>query len=61
MAKELRHVIVFANGRRIRIPDPGKIIVMIRDRNLRQHQASVDVNIENVERLKKIVVRRKRL
>ena len=58
MAKELKNVIVFANGRRIRIPDPNKIIVTVRDHDLRQHQASVDVNIENVERLKKIVRRR---
>lgn len=58
MAKELRRVIVYANGKKMDIPDPSKIIVSVRDAKLQQHQASMDITVPNVNQLKKIVVRR---
>lgn len=57
MTREIRNIVVFANGRKIEIPDPSKIIVSVRDCDMRQHQASVDVTVPNVETLKRIVRR----
>jgi hypothetical protein len=55
--KELRSVVIFANGKKLAIPNADKIIMAIRGRDLIQHQASVDVTIPNVEQLKKIIRR----
>ena len=57
MAKILRRLVVFANGRKIEVPDPNKIIVTMRDAELQQHQASMDITIPNINQLKKIVRR----
>lgn len=57
MARELRKLIVFTNGKKMEIPDPSKIIVSVRDGDLQQHQASIDVNIPNINQLKKVIRR----
>ena len=57
MARILRRLIVFANGRKIEVPDPNKIIVTVRDAELQQHQASMDITVPNINQLKKIVRR----
>lgn len=57
MKKELKKLIVYSNGKKMTIPDPRKIIVSIRDNNLKQHQASMDVTIPNIQKIKKHVRR----
>jgi len=57
MSIELRHCIVFANGRKLEIPNVNKVIVSVRDHARVQHQASVDVTIENINQLKRLVRR----
>lgn len=60
MAKTLSSVIVFVNGKKINIPDPKKIIVAVRGPDRRQHQATMDVNIPNIDNIKRVAVRRKK-
>lgn len=55
MAKELRSVIVISNGKKIRIPMPNKVIIAVRDRKLNQHQASIDVNIPNINIMRTVI------
>ena len=57
MAKPLSNLIVYARGKKIEIRDPVKVIVTVRDGQLCQHQASIDVNVPNIHELKKIVRR----
>ena len=57
MARELRRLIVISNGRKIQVPDPSKIIVTVRDSQLQQHQASMDITVPNIKQLKKIIRR----
>jgi hypothetical protein len=48
-------LVVFSAGKKIEIPDASKMIMTIRDVNMVQHQVSVDINIPNVEALKKVI------
>lgn len=57
MCKELRTAIIYANGKKIEIPDVNKVIVAIRDMAAVQHQASVDVTVENIASLKNMIRR----
>jgi len=57
LKRELRSVVVYANGKKLAIPNADKIIMAIRGKDLVQHQASVDVTVPNVEHLKKIIRR----
>jgi len=57
MAKTISNLIVFARGKKVEIRDPSKVILAVRDDKLVQHQASVDVTIPNIAKLKKIVRR----
>lgn len=54
MAKEIRRLVVFTNGKKICIPDPNKIIMTVRDPDMKQHQASLDVNVPNIHQIKKM-------
>lgn len=55
MGKLLRTLVVISAGKKIAIPDVSKVIMAIRDVNLVQHQVSVDINVPNIETLKKVV------
>lgn len=57
MCKELRTAIIYANGKKIEIPNVNKVIMAIRDKATIQHQASVDVTIENIASLKNMMRR----
>lgn len=57
MVKPLKNIVVFANGKKVEIRDPTKVIVSVRDEQLIQHQASIDVSVPNITRLKKIIRR----
>lgn len=57
MAKVLKRLIVFSNGKKMEIPDANKIIVTARDANLKQHQASMDITVPNITELKKVIRR----
>jgi hypothetical protein len=53
----MRKLIIFANGKKMEVPNPTKIIIAIRDSDLHHHQASVDVNVPNIIYLKKTIRR----
>lgn len=57
MSVELRTAVIYANGKKLSIPNVNKVIMTIRDKALIQHQASVDVTVENIIQLKKIIRR----
>ena len=53
--RSLKNLIVMANGKKINIPHVEKIIVTVRDDQLRQHQASMNVTISNINAMKKLM------
>ncbi len=54
---ELKSAVIFANGKKLTIPNVDKVIVAVRDKAAVQHQASVDVTIDNIDQLRKIIRR----
>jgi hypothetical protein len=55
---ERRIAVIYANGKKIEIPNVNKVIVAIRDKAAVQHQASVDVTVDNIIQLKRIIRRK---
>lgn len=55
--RERRTVVCFANGKKIQLQNVEKIIVASRDKELRHVQASMDINIKNIETMRKSIRR----
>lgn len=55
--RERKTVVCYSNGKKIQLQNVQKIIVTARDKELRHMQASMDVNIKNIEIMRKSIRR----
>ena len=53
--KEKTRAIIMAAGKKIDIPNCSKIIIAAKDDNNKHHQASVDINVPNINRLLSLI------
>ena len=57
MNDEKKTLVVISNGKKITIPDPSKIIMAVRTTRRNQVQASMDINVKNINIIRKNVRR----